>query len=115
MKKVIVAGSLNVDLTIEVDKMPVQGETIHGHDYFVNEGGKGGNQAIAAVKSAADTIFIGSVGKDVFGSFDGGILQPVFSIIAKNSEVNKKEKFRKVVYDTLNDIVKNGIDKKWLS
>ncbi|NME65484.1 ribokinase [Clostridium cadaveris] len=67
MKKVIVAGSLNVDLTIEVDKMPVQGETIHGHDYFVNEGGKGGNQAIAAVKSAADTIFIGSVGKDVFG------------------------------------------------
>lgn len=67
MKKVIVAGSLNVDLTIEVDKMPVQGETIHGHDYFVNEGGKGGNQAIAAVKSAADTIFIGSVGNDVFG------------------------------------------------
>ena len=52
------------------------------------------------------------IGKDVFGSFDGGILQPVFSIIAKNSEVNKKEKFRKVVYDTLNDIVKNGIDKK---
>ena len=52
------------------------------------------------------------IGKDVFGSFDGGILQPVFSIIAKNSEVSKKEKFRKVVYDTLNDIVKNGIDKK---
>ena len=67
MKKVIVAGSLNVDLTIEVDKMPAQGETIHGHDYFVNEGGKGGNQAIAAVKSAAETIFIGSVGNDAFG------------------------------------------------
>lgn len=52
------------------------------------------------------------IGKDVFGSFDGGILQPVFSIIAKNSDVSKKEEFRKVVYDTLNDIVKNGIDKK---
>ena len=47
----------------------------------------------------------------VFGSFDGGILQPVFSIIAKNSEADKKEEFKKVVYDTLNDIVKNGIDK----
>ena len=52
------------------------------------------------------------IGKDVFGSFDGGILQPVFSIIAKNSEADKKEEFKKVVYDTLNDIVKNGIDKK---
>ena len=52
------------------------------------------------------------IGKDVFGSFDGGILQPVFSIIAKNSEPSKKEEFKKVVYNTLNDIVKNGIDKK---
>ncbi len=52
------------------------------------------------------------IGKDVFGSFDGGILQPVFSIIAKNTDASKKEKFKKVVYDTLNDIVKNGIDKK---
>lgn len=67
MKKVIIAGSLNVDLSIGVDKMPAQGETIHGHDYFVNEGGKGGNQAIAAVKSASETIFIGSVGNDAFG------------------------------------------------
>ena len=37
------------------------------------------------------------IGKDVFGSFDGGILQPVFSIIAKNSEPSKKEEFKKVV------------------
>ncbi|MGL5694025.1 MAG: insulinase family protein, partial [Peptostreptococcaceae bacterium] len=52
------------------------------------------------------------IGKDVFGSFDNGILQPVFSIIVKNSEVSKKDEFKKIVYDTLNDIVKNGIDKK---
>ncbi|QJA08753.1 insulinase family protein [Romboutsia sp. CE17] len=52
------------------------------------------------------------IGKDVFGSFDNGILQPVFSIIVKNSEVSKKEEFKNIVYDTLNDIVKNGIDKK---
>ena len=52
------------------------------------------------------------IGKDVFGSFDNGILQPVFSIIVKNSEVDKKEEFKKVVYDTLRELVKNGIDKK---
>ncbi len=52
------------------------------------------------------------IGKDVFGSFDNGILQPVFSIIVKNSDVDKKEEFKKIVYDTLNDLVKNGIDKK---
>ena len=52
------------------------------------------------------------VGKDVFGSFDNGILQPVFSVIVKNSEVDKKEEFKKIVFDTLNDLVKNGIDKK---
>lgn len=57
-------------------------------------------------------ILDANIGKDVFGSFDNGILQPVFSIIAKNSEIDKKEEFKKVVFDTLKDLVKNGIDKK---
>lgn len=68
MKKVIVVGSLNMDLAIKVDKVPSEGETIHGHDFFMNNGGKGGNQAIAAVRSGANTLFIGSVGRDSFGS-----------------------------------------------
>ncbi len=52
------------------------------------------------------------IGKDVFGSFDNGIQQPVFSIIVKNSDVDKIEEFKNLVYSTLRDVVKNGIDKK---
>ncbi|ERI93734.1 ribokinase [Clostridiales bacterium oral taxon 876 str. F0540] len=67
MKKVVVVGSLNIDLTIKVDRIPNEGETIHGHDFLINTGGKGGNQAVAAVKSCAETVLIASVGGDAFG------------------------------------------------
>ncbi|NEU04344.1 insulinase family protein [Clostridium senegalense] len=53
-----------------------------------------------------------NIGKDVYGSLDTSILQPVFSIIVKNSEEGKKEEFEKVVDETLRNLVKNGIDKK---
>ncbi len=52
------------------------------------------------------------LGKDVYGSFDGSILQPVFSVVVKGSEVDKKEQFKEVVFSTLEGLVKNGIDKK---
>lgn len=52
------------------------------------------------------------IGKDVFGIYDNSVQQPTFSIIVKNSNENMKEKFKKVVYDTLNGLVQNGIDKK---
>lgn len=52
-----------------------------------------------------------NLGKDVFGSFDSGIMQPIFSIIIKNSNSGQKEQFEQVVFDTLRDLVKNGIDK----
>ena len=52
------------------------------------------------------------IGKDVFGIFDNSILEPVFSIVVKNSDENKREDFKKVVFDTLQSLVKDGIDKK---
>ncbi len=52
------------------------------------------------------------LGKDVFGRFDNGILQPVFSVVVKNSNEEQKSKFQKVVFDTLNELVRSGIDKK---
>ena len=52
------------------------------------------------------------LGKDVFGSFDNSILQPVFSIVVKNTNENEKEKLKEVVFKVLKDLVKNGIDKK---
>ena len=53
-----------------------------------------------------------NVGKDVFGSFDNSIMQPTFSIIVKNTNVESKELFLKTVKDTLENLVANGIDKK---
>jgi len=52
------------------------------------------------------------IGKDVFGSFDNSILQPVFTIVVKNSNESEKEKFKEVVFTTLKNLVKEGIDKK---
>ena len=67
MKKVIVFGSLNMDMTIECDQMPQAGQTVEGRGFFTNPGGKGGNQAAAAAKMGAPTYMIARVGEDLFG------------------------------------------------
>jgi len=53
-----------------------------------------------------------NIGKDVFGSFDSSILQPTLSIIVKNTNVESKDVFLKIIKDTLENIVDSGIDKK---
>lgn len=67
MQKIIVFGSLNMDLTIEADRIPQQGETMPGRGFFTNPGGKGANQAVACAKFGAPTYLVGAVGTDVFG------------------------------------------------
>lgn len=67
MKKLIVLGSLNMDLSIQSDYMPKSGETINGYGFFMNSGGKGGNQAVAAAKLGVDVKMIANVGNDIFG------------------------------------------------
>lgn len=54
------------------------------------------------------------IGKDIMGSYDNGIYQPLFSIIAKNANVEQKETFVQIIEDTLRGIVKNGMDPKSL-
>lgn len=54
------------------------------------------------------------IGKDVMGSFEDGIYQPIFSIVAKNANVEQKEIFVKTIEETLANLVENGINKKAL-
>jgi len=51
------------------------------------------------------------IGKDVFGHFERDILQPVFSVVVKGSSEDKKSQFVEVLFETLNRLVKNGIDR----
>lgn len=57
-----------MDLSICCNSLPKKGETINGNDFFMNSGGKGGNQAVASSKLGAKTYMIGSVGNDLLGS-----------------------------------------------
>ena len=54
------------------------------------------------------------IGKDIMGSYDNGILQPIFSVVAKNANPEQKESFVSIIEETLADIVKNGMNKKAL-
>ena len=68
MKNILVVGSINMDLTVSTPKIPVMGETIHGHSFVTSPGGKGANQAIAAAKSGGTVKFFGAVGNDVYAN-----------------------------------------------
>lgn len=65
----------------------------------------------ALVKQA---LIDAGIGKDIYGGYDNGILQPSFSIIAKNANENQKDDFVRVIRETLEKIVLEGIDKKTL-
>ena len=55
------------------------------------------------------------IGKDIMGSYDNGIYQPIFSVIAKNANEGQKQEFTELIESVLSDIVKNGIDRKALT
>ncbi len=63
---VLVAGSLNVDLTVRVPHLPEPGETVLGPTYSVTPGGKGANQAVACARAGARVHMLGAVGKDSY-------------------------------------------------
>ena len=68
---VVVIGSSNTDMVLKTSRFPRPGETILGGEYFVFQGGKGANQAVAAARLGGSVSFICKVGKDAFG--DGAI------------------------------------------
>ena len=67
MCRILIIGSMNMDITIFSERIPEQGETISGQDFLLSTGGKGANQAVAAARMGADVTFVGCIGNDMFG------------------------------------------------
>jgi len=65
---ILIIGSSNTDMVIKTKKIPVPGETILGGTFFMNPGGKGANQAVAAARLNGKVTFITKCGTDLFGA-----------------------------------------------
>ena len=81
--KIVVFGSINMDLTAYSQTLPKPGETIRGDSYITVPGGKGSNQAVAASRLGADVQFFGRVGDDLFGQ------QVLKTVAAENVDVTQ--------------------------
>jgi ribokinase len=66
--EIVVFGSMNMDLVVRVARAPRSGETLQGHSFFTNPGGKGANQAVASARQGARVAMVGCVGEDDFGN-----------------------------------------------
>ena len=64
---ILVVGSINMDLVLQTERVPLAGESFFGKDYRYVPGGKGANQAVAAARLGADVTFVGRVGDDAHG------------------------------------------------
>lgn len=65
--KITVIGSTNTDMVIKVPRLPKTGETVLGGKFYTAPGGKGANQAVAAVRAGGDVTFVTRLGNDMFG------------------------------------------------
>src|SRR5688572_2630891 len=66
-RPIYVIGSSNTDMVVKTEKLPLPGETVIGGTFFMNPGGKGANQAVAAARLGGDVTFVARVGSDLFG------------------------------------------------
>ena len=68
MARVLVIGSINMDLVVSAARFPGPGETVLGQSFSTFPGGKGANQAVAAARLGADIGFIARIGQDAIGA-----------------------------------------------
>ena len=66
--RVLVVGSVNVDLVVATELLPAPGETVLGGTFTRFHGGKGGNQAVAAARLGATVMIVAALGDDEFGA-----------------------------------------------
>ncbi len=67
MPRIVVVGSINMDLATLAPRFPGPGETVLGSRFFTTHGGKGANQAVAAARLGAEVSMVGALGRDAFG------------------------------------------------
>jgi ribokinase len=65
--KIVVVGSSNTDMILQMDHIPRPGETLLGGEFSMAAGGKGANQAVAAARAGGTVTFLARVGNDMFG------------------------------------------------
>lgn len=92
MNKICILGSINMDMVVSVNKMPLVGETIFSDNFKLAHGGKGANQAVAAQRLGAEVSMISKVGQDAYG------LQIVSSM--KDENINVENIFKDEVNPT---------------
>jgi len=66
--RAVVVGSLNLDIVVDVPRLPLRGESLRGRDWHLYPGGKGGNQAVAFRRLGENVAIVGRVGADEFGT-----------------------------------------------
>lgn len=66
--RIVVVGSLNMDLVVTTPRAPQMGETITGSGFHTVPGGKGANQAVGCARLGADVVMLGAVGRDAYGA-----------------------------------------------
>ncbi|AJH00515.1 ribokinase [Clostridium beijerinckii] len=82
MNKICILGSINMDMVVSINKMPLIGETIFSDNFKLAHGGKGANQAVAAQRLGSEVHMISKVGQDAYG------LQIVNSLEKENINVD---------------------------
>ncbi len=65
--KVVVVGSANMDMVVQVSHLPIAGETVLGGTFVRARGGKGANQAVTAARLGGEVTFVARLGRDMFG------------------------------------------------
>ena len=113
MGRVLVVGSLNVDLVTKVERHPRSGETVRGEGMERFAGGKGANQAVAAAQAGAHVALIGCIGSDEDGrnyvqrlAARSHLCQRVQSIASMNQSCAHAPKiFRLVTYAYLTSLL----------
>ena len=73
--RIVVVGSINMDLVVRAARFPAPGETLLGGALATHPGGKGANQAVAAARLGAEVAMVGCVGRDAYGAELRAVLQ----------------------------------------